>query len=312
MSELSFIQTYYKDLDKWLIDTDAQTRYPNAQRLRDLHSLDAQLFEDLLGVAGPESMIGYAEAILPVTAQIQFYPFPPGFRQLISIERRRDTSTTAVVSVPLDQIIDRVWSKTFYDETTGATILTGHRGLRIDPMPTEDSEWVLIYLRGSGRLHFAQATDVSDRSLTTGIPPIDGGSLVLQEDYYNGMELQVYDARIGSPQVREIVNFHLISETRGIFKIRHPWTPKPEGDIWYEIRPVCPPEYDEIYALDSALRVLTLRGRAEIAQELLKYRRRVWQSCRGYFASNVMDRGPTRLRPPRPEDKIPTGGAPVV
>lgn len=308
----SFIETYYQDIDKWLVEVDASTRYPKTQRLRDLHSLDAQIFEKLLGTAGPESLMGYAEAVLALEAEQMFYPLPQGFRQLISVERRQEPSSTAIISVPLDQILTRLRSKTFYDEKAGVTILTGNRGIRIDPLPTEASEWVLVYLRGVGELHYAEASDVSDLSLTTGTPPADAGRVIPQNDYYTGMEIRVYDARVGAPQIREVTRFSVTGEDMGVFHIRHPWTPKPEGDVWYEVRPVVPPEFDEIYGLDAALRVLTLRGSSEVADRLLKYREQAWQSCRGYFESNVMDRGPTRIRPLKPEDRIPTGGVPVI
>lgn len=309
---LSFIETFYADIDKWLVEADASARYPRIQRLRDLHSLDAQLFEKLLHAAGPESLMGYAEALLAFESQKMFYPLPQGFRQLLSVERRRDPSSTTITSVPLDRILNRLRSKTFYDEKSGVTILTGNRGIRVDPLPTEASEWVLVYLRGVGQLHYAMASSVSDFSLTTGTPPDDAGRVILQNDYYTGMEIQVYDARVGAPQIREVTQFRVTEEDKGVFHIRHPWTPRPEGDIWYEVRPAAPPEYDEIYGLDAALRILTLRGLPEIANQLLKYRERTWQACRAYFESNVMDRGPSRLRPLKPEDRMPTGGAPVV
>jgi hypothetical protein len=309
---LSFIETYYKDITKWLVDIDSSKRYPEDQRLRDLHSLDAQIFEELLGVAGPESLMGYSEAILSIEAEKSMYPLPQGFRQLIAVERRREDSATTTISIPRDQVIERLRSKTFYDEGSGITILSGNRGIRIDPLPLSDSEWVMVYLRGTGQMHYAKASDVSDHSLTTGTPPENGGTLVLQPNYYNGMEIRVYDARVGAPQTRTVVQFDVQSETRGIFHLRHSWSPKPEPPIWYEVRPSIPDEYDELYGLDAALRVLTLRNFSDIANQLLKFRDRAWQACRHYFASNTMERGPARLRPLTNEDRMPTGGPPRV
>lgn len=296
----AFLERYYAGIDRHLTDPNATKRYTKAQKLADLHDIDRAIFESLLNVTGQESLIGYTEAVLTLQNGVVFYPLPEGFRQFIRLEFR--TSTLTLAHLP---------SKAHYQERYGVEILTPGRGLRIYPAPalSGDEDWVLIYQRAPGKLHYAKASAVGDKTIHSGVPGTDAGELVLIDDYYNGMEIRIYSAGRGAPQQREIVWYKVMSDTQGVFHVRHPWATT-SGDVYYEICPTLSLEYDSIYAFDAAMLTLDQRGHPDRSAALLRHRSNRWKKCLAYAASNVSDRGPARIRPLRPKDRMPTGEIP--
>jgi hypothetical protein len=166
-------------------------------------------------------------------------------------------------------------------------------------------------------LHYARASEkpasgisiVDSKTVLSGTPGTDAGELVLVDDYYNGMELRVYQGSTGVPQEREILSSKIV---RGgiAFHLRHPFSPVPRGEVWYEIMPVLPYPYDSIYALDVALLALNRREKPIKANSLIKQRRQEWASCKSYYLSNVTDRGPARTLPLKMSDLAATGEIP--
>lgn len=297
----AFLERYYAGIDRHLTDPNTTKRYTKAQKLDDLHDIDRGIFESLLNVTGQESLIGYAETVVTLQNGIVFYPLPEGFRQLIGFEQRTDR-----------YVYRRLRSKQHYEERYGVEILTAGRGFRVDPPPltSGDEDWVLIYQRAPGKLHYAKASDVGDKTITSGTPGTDAGELVLIDDYYNGMEVRIYSAARGAPQQREIVSYKVLSDTQAVFHVRHPWAIT-SGDVYYEICPTLPLDYDSIYAFDAAMLTLDQRGHPERSAALLRHRNNRWKKCLAYAASNVSDRGPARIRPLRLKDRMPTGEVPL-
>lgn len=271
----------------------------------DLHDLDQDLFEKLLRVAGQQSLMGYAEADFVMETDKTFYNLPYGFSQFLQLEYRINGYPHRCLR-----------SKPYYDQDWGVDILTPERGLRILPAPTlttsgTSETWTLCYLRSPSPLHYATATAVGDNSLTSGIPPTDGGEVHLIDDFYNGVELRIVSSGNGAhPQVR-VVDEYKVQNQRGTFFLREAWNPKPTGVVIYEVCPTLPQKLDRIYALWIAIAELHRREKHEKAANLQKdVLNPKWSSCINYFAQKTMDRGPARAHPLRDEDMIPGEGVP--
>lgn len=298
----AFLERFYEGVDRNLGDPHASARYPKSAKLADLHSVDRQIYESLLKVTGQESLLGYAEATITLKDGVEFYKLPPGFRQFRQLEKRTTDGRVQFI----------IRSKPFYGSEYGVDIITASRGFRLSPPPRldADQDWVLIYSRSTDLLHYAQTpSKPGSRTIFSGTPGTNAGELVLIDDYYNGMGLRVYSASTGVPQEMEI-EFYRVLGDRGIFNFRHPFSPIPTGDVWYEIMPVLPYPYDSIYALDVALLALNRREKPIKANSLIRDRRREWASCKSYYLSNVTDRGPSRTLPLTRMDLAATGEIP--
>ena len=306
----SFLERYYQAIDRECGDPHTSTRYPKADRLADLYELDQNLFDQLLKVAGMESLMGYTEATITLVSGQIFYTLPPGFRQFIQLEYRQDNYVTKYLR-----------SKSFYKDIHGVDILSSERGFRLFPPPsiTEDQEWTICYLRAPGYLHYAKAARVSadGKAVVSGTPPDDGGELYLVDDYYNGVELRIYASDNNAhPQTRVVSDFVItgssLRKQEGVFHLREALSPVPEGNIYYEICPTVPLRYDKIYALSAAIAELRRRDKHVKAESLEKEWRKKWVGCTAYFSSNTLDRGPERLHPLKPEDMMPMNEIPYA
>ena len=282
----SFIEQFYEDVDFSLNDPTTSKRINKAKKLRLLQSVDQTIWEKVLTITGQESMAGYDETTITLESEKMRYPLPQHFRQFLRFERR-DTDDSRFITGRLNSI-------PFYAEEAGVVILTAEQGIlvKFPPTLTADEEWTLVYLRSPGELHYATAKEAGSNTLTAKPPGTDSGRIVKLPAYYNGAMLNVYEADVGANQVREIQTW---SPDAGTFVLRHPWDVIPEGTIKYEIRPTLPPEFQDIYALDVAIRILGPRRRARA--ELEKDRSKIWGSVLSYYVSNVADRAPTRIIP---------------
>lgn len=307
----AFLQRYYRAVARELGDPHTSSRYPNADRLSDLGDIDQTLFDSLLNVAGSESLMGYAEASISLVSGQIFYQFPFGFRQFIQLEFRGDQN----------RVLEVIRTKQYYEGRYGVDILTADRGFRLFPPPGlryTDATWTLCYLRSPPLLHYAKAESVAadGKTLVSGTPPEDGGEVHLIDDYYNGVELRVYNSgNRGDPQVRVVTDFVVTQRGRlkpeGVFHLREALSPVPSGDVWYEICPTVPLKYDRIYAMIAAIPELIRREKYTKAAELKKTRRERWSACVKHFSSNTMDRAPARIHPMREEDLASTGEMPI-
>lgn len=292
-----FLQRYYDRVSRELGDPHASARYPEADRYDDLIDIEEALFNQLLKMAGQESMLGYAEATITLTLDTTRYLFPEGFRQFIALEQR-DTD---------GRLLNKLMSKPTYDTEYGVEILTATKGFRLHPaLVLEGSQdWTLRYLRSPGELHYAYVGDDSVTSLAvrSKTPPANGGNTYFDvDDYYAGTELRIFQADTGQGQIREVKDFK-----NGTFVLRHAFDPLPQGNVGYEIVPSVPKRYDSIYALDAAIHQLIRRKEFEKAGALKVQRAGQWDSLRSLVISNTMDRAPARLKPLREEDFVPSG-----
>jgi hypothetical protein len=287
-----FIQRYYRAINRECGDPHTSDRYPNEDRLSDLHDFDQNFFDRLLNVAGQNSLMGYAEATVTLSSGTLFYNFPYGLRQFLQLEYRVNNVATAFLR-----------SKQFFRDYYGVDILTSNRGFRLFPPRniSSDQDWTLCYLRSPGFLHYAKATSVSSdgKSIVSGPPPTDGGEIHLIDDFYNGVELRIYDSGNGAhPQVRVVTDFVVtqrrLSKPEGVFQLREALSPVPL-------------QYDRIYALSAAIAELRRRDKHVKAESLEKEWNKKWVGCVAHFSSNTMDRGPERMSPIKPEDLMPSG-----
>lgn len=286
----SFLTRYYRQVDRNLGDPATANRYPKADRLSDLHTIDTQIFEGLLNVLGGESLMGYAEAEITLTAGQEFYRFPEGFRHFLSLEYRQTDGT-------IQWAVSRMRTKAPYKCRYGIEIITAHRGFRITPAPYDTTPWVICYVRCPGKLHDALASEVSSKTLITGTPAEDHGEVILLPDYYNGMEVR----ELTYGQTREIVGSKIF-DNRMTLQLRHAWDRLPPQDTPYELRPILPPQYEDLYAMDAAILELNRRRLFDAATSLKTDRTKMWNAARSYYASNTMDRGPERLSPNAGDD----------
>lgn len=294
---LSFLQRYYARVSREMGDPHASARYPDADKYEDLIDSEEALFNQLLKMAGQESMLGYAEATITLEPSTTRYLFPEGFRQFIALERRDSEG----------RLLSKLLSKPTYDTEYGPEILTTTKGFRLFPALSieESQDWILRYLRSPGELHYAFIGDdkVSPLAVQSETPPTNGGNTYFDvDDYYAGTELRIFQADVGQGQIREVMDFK-----NGTFILRHAFDPIPRGSVGYEIVPSVPKRYDSIYALDAAIHQLIRRREFVKANELKKQRAGQWDSLRSLVISNTMDRAPARLKPLRREDTVPSG-----
>ncbi len=284
----SLIERFYEDVDANLDDPNTSKRITKAKKLRLLHVAEKMIWERILMLSGQESIVGRSESTITIVNDKEFYLLPGNFRQFLSFERRTDDDSNKITatlnSIPL------------YDVGPGVVILSEQRGMMIKQKPIldEEQDWTLVYQKGTVRLHHATAAGVTDKTLTGASPGPDGGEMILNDGYYNGSLLMVHDAKTGQEQTREIVGWDAANK---VFHLRHAWTTLPTGTIGYEIRPTLPLDYDDIYAMDVAIRILGRRSRTRGRVGLKQDRKDLWEACKSYFLSNVSDRAPARLHP---------------
>lgn len=299
------IERYYTMVREESGDPHTSVRTSKANLLEEFHDTDQELFNALLGSTMQESMLGFAVATITLQDGVNFYRLPPGFRQFVEMGFRQTSGNTEYSAYVLR-------SGTIYDPQYTPEIVTGSKGFRLDPAPSlsSDQEWTLFYLRSPGRIHYAKTPSLKAKSLVAGQPPEGGGELVLVDNYYNGMELRIYQAgNNAAPQINWITDFK-VSKEGGTFFLRYDWETTPSGDVWYEIVPTVPLEYDQIYALDMAMKLMDRRSRPDRYANLELRRKRLWSAIKTYVTSNVCDRGPSRLAPLQPMDFMPSGEVP--
>lgn len=269
----------------------------------ELYSVDQEIFEALLNAAGVESILGYAEATITLIDAQQYYRLPPGFRQLIHF-KRYDTTT--------GEYLNRLKTQQPHSQEYGVQIISADGGMMLDPSPKLDSnqDWTLKYLRGAGKTFYGTATsfDSSAKTLTyTGTVGTDAGEYLRIDDYYNGMLMRIYADTGGLthslPFVSRITDF--VGST-GVFTLQDT-PPLFTGTIGFEILPCLPDPYFKLHTYDVALRFLSQRTQPEKFTTINALRDRAWNAAKGYVLSNTMDRGPTKIRPVKPEDRVPTG-----
>ncbi len=293
----SFIERFYDDVDTNLDDPRSSKRTTKQKKLALLHTVDRQIWEKILMLTGQESMAGYAEVDITLSDGQAFYLLPGNFRQFVRLERRTDGNRNSVEA--------QLNSIPFYSTESGVVILTEQRGILVKPTPvlTSVQTWTLCYLAGPISLHYATAGAVNETTVTAGSPGADAGDLVLSDGYYDNSMLRIYDAETGALQVREISKWNRKAK---VFTLRHAWTTLPTGAVKYEIRPSVPPAYDDLYAMDVAIRILGQRRRGRSG--LKADRNELWNACTGYFLSNTMDRAPERTLPIRHDEVDPYFG----
>jgi hypothetical protein len=285
-----FIERYDELLTENLRDPVTSKRLTRAKRLRDLHSAQKDIFERLQRASGQESLIGYTELDITLTADQEFYALPPAFRNFISLEQRDSTNTQIVLeclhTIPL------------FSKEVGIQILDGQRGFRVQPTPTETKTWTLSYLKGPIVLHYATAQAAAASTITFDDPAsADAGELVSLDDYYAGSLVHVYSASTaGERQVREVSAY---DATTKVATVRVPWGTTPAGTILYEILPDVPDGLDEIYALLVAIKNTGRRANRSRRVELERNFDRLFAAAKSYYNSNTKDRAPVRVQRPQ-------------
>ena len=274
-------------------DPHTSKRVTNAKLLRDLETADQMFFEEMLRTTLQESTLGYAEAEITLVAEQEFYRLPHGFRQFLYFTKLDSERNT----------LGSMSTKHVYEPTQGMQILDGKAGFRLYPAPDSDDAdtWTLGYIRGPGKLHYAQASHVGEKSLRSSSLGIDAGEIILVPDYYNGQHVRIYAADVGAPQYN-VVTKSTVDGDQVILHMRHDLFPT-SGDVWYEIRPTMPEPYDSIYAVEVAIMNLDRRIQGDHVAALEKHRKRLLSMCRDYFASNTADRAPSRVKPVRRIDR---------
>jgi hypothetical protein len=281
----AFISRYLAAVDRNLGDPVQAKRYPEADKLLDLWRIQVQVWEQLLSASGQESTIGRAEHALTIEDGVSFYPLPGNFRGFIGLERRQDGER--------NQVIDRLDSISMFDAGPGVEILDGQAGMMIRPEPdvdTAESDWVLVYQKGPIFLHYGQAAAVTAGTITFAASPTKG-ELINLDDYYAGSLVRVYSATTGMLQTRQITAYNA---TTRVATLQTNWGTTPTGTILYEICPVLPNPYDDLYALDAAIDKCPSIKAFDTMQALIARRRRLWAACHNYYADNVRDRMPRR------------------
>jgi hypothetical protein len=295
-----FIERYLEDVNNRLGDPSTSRRVTTAYKLELLDAVQKDVWEKLLRATGSESLVGYTETPISLTADQDFYPLPGNFRQFLSLESRTDaddpdTATGKLNSIPL------------YHPGPGVQILSEQRGMRIKPVPTSSSDtWVLTYLKGPITLHYgdAQGVPTATQIQLAASVASDGteGELVTSDDYYNGSLIHIYSADTGARQVREIEDYDAGTKT---VTVRAPFSPAPSGSVKYEIVPDLPYGYDDVYAIFAAFRLTPARGnqakRLLLKDELIE----ALTKAKSYIGSNVADRPGEKIIKPNYDDVDP-------
>lgn len=292
----AFLERFYELVHDYVGDPTTSRRLTKPKMVRDFQTQEKLLWERLLRATGQSSLIGRGQASYDLEADKEFYPLPGNFRQFIAFEKRTSGDPNSVE--------DRFGSKPYFDGGRGAEIISQERGMRIYPIPTsDDSGWTLIYMKGPIRTHYATAANVGASTITLGTPPTDAGTVCKVTDYYVNSMVRVYDGTIGAPQSCDVVAQSASADMGEItLHLRHPWMPKPTGNVKYEFRPELPDDFDAIYALMVAMDNMPRRNNPTRYRMLQRSYQDLWDGCRSWVLSNVADRAPTRTLPINDDD----------
>ncbi len=284
----AFLDRLYESVYDYIGDPNTTRRLPKSKILSDFNTVERELTEYLLRLSGQESTINRAEADITIQSGVAFYQFPVGFRNFIRLEKRTDGDRNQVEGI-LQSIPEH------YRAQVGVVVLSADRGFEIRPMPRLDADetWTLVYQRGPILIHHGTAQAVTDNTLTLATSPdADGGEIVGLDDYYNGSMVHVYSATAGSYQTAEITDH--VASTK-VLTLRHDWATNPTGTIKYEIRPVIPTEYDDVYALRVAMRNCSRREQARRWNHLRAEFESLMEGVRSWVLQNVSDRPNERV-----------------
>lgn len=277
----SFLERYTDELAENLNDPATSTRLTTTQKLRLLRAIEKQVWERLQVISGVGGSLGYTETEYDLKSEKDYYNLPGNFRQFHRFEQRTDGNKNLVT--------DYYPSGGPRDTYKRIEIVSGNHGFLVHPVPTADSStpYTLVYTKGPLRLHRSSSTSVSSTGLVGILPDtLEKGEAITRTDYYKGALLRIYSGN-GAPQTREILQSGGGADIH--FVVRHAWDPIPTGTVLYEITPTLPEDYDSIYALDAAIRVLTRRGQISKRRELIRERTELWNACMNYYLSNASD-----------------------
>lgn len=299
-----FLQRFYDAVDDNLQDPHTSRRLTKDKKLQLLRTQEVSIWESLLNVTGDQSTLGRVEGSITLRDGVSFYPLPGNFRQFVFLQQW--------AAGDRQQVLQNYRTVSMYDQEPGVEIIDPQRGMIVRPAPvlTADSEFTLGYMKGPIPLHYAKAAGVTVRSVVFGVPDTasGGGECVLLENYYVGALLRIYSADTGAGQVGEIISFKVGPDGVGTATIRHPFTQVPTGEVWYEICPALPEPYDDVYAIDVAIRNLGRRGQMRRKASLLQDRNQLWSACVSYYGSSTMERAPKRAHPYNPGEPDPYQG----
>jgi len=189
-----------------------------------------------------------------------------------------------------------------YDPGPGIEIIDANRGFLVRPEPsnTSDEDWTLIYQKGPVIIHQGSASDedvTADSLMMVAPSAATDGELVAIDGYYTGSMVRVHDAVTGANQSREIIASSRVTNTKVAIAVRHNFSPVPRGNVKYEVTPMLPHPYDEVYAISAAIRYATRRGQSRRRRQLVAEWRESFAAAKRYLSSNVADRGPSRTLP---------------
>jgi len=285
----SFLQLFYEQIDDFLGDPKLVKRLPHAKRYEMLRVAETQIWEKLVRTVGHNGSLGRAEATITLQDDVRYYRLPGNFRKFIEFVHRNNGDP--------NEIINRLRTIPMSSPGPGIELLNANRGMVIRPNPVlpGDEDWTLVYEKGPVLTHYAQAEAIGDQHIKFGTPGDDAGELILNDDYYNGSMVEVYEAETGNLQTIEIEDF--VSDSKTAY-LRFPWSPKPTGEtIMYQIRPVLPENYSNIYALRVAALYARSQGFPIKARSLDSEFNAQFAACAAYFASQTFDRAPSRHEP---------------
>ena len=149
-----FLDRFYDEVDYNLADPASQKRLPKSTRYRDLFSVQQRIFERMMSATGQESLLRRSQADITFVVNQEYYQLPPGFRQFISLEKRLSENPRTIAAV--------LGTVPVYSNERGIEIIGAEQGFRVQPIPqtsTEAGTWIMTYLRGPVKLHYATGTE---------------------------------------------------------------------------------------------------------------------------------------------------------
>lgn len=286
----SFLQRMYASVTRELYDPASSRRMTDAEKLLQFPAVEIKIWEDLLRCTGMTSTFSRAEATITLVENQRYYRLPGNFRQFISFEHR--------VSSDPDQVDMALSTMPMHDRGPGIEIISAQEGFVVRPNVDSSiaGDWTLTYIKGPVVLHRGTVDTLSadGKTLTgNGTIPTDGGELVKLTDYYNGSMVRIYSATTNAP-VTDVVEDFAMSSTKPVFTLRHGMLPAPTGTMLYEVCPLLPPNYDDLYGIDIAMANSGRRGRFRAAGDIRVRRAALWAACKQHFESNTTDRAPQR------------------
>ncbi len=289
MAQRAFLERFYDAIDDHIGDPRTSRRITRQAKREQLAVVEVLIWEQLMKACGQESLIGRTETTVTLKNNIDRYALPGNFRQFITMERRETISGRT-------RVTNRRGTLPYWSGGWGFEIISAQRGMILRPPPDldADQDWTLVYLKGPIIGHYAKAKEVGDKTITMGTPGADAGEIVDKDDYYKGSIVRIYAAGKGAMQEGEVVS----SDAKtGTCHMQHAWSPKPDGDVYYEFAPELPIGYDDVYSLMVAIKNMPRRGQRQKMAMMIAQMKEQMRSCRQFFSSNVADRPPTRAAP---------------